>query len=363
VSEAPHSPALSFAEVIEGKTDTLLGVLGIAEGKSAEFRRGLQSLIDGWGHQAVGSILQGCYFASNDGAPFEFSFAWTESGTEIRFGCEAATDHDSALRRQEAGADLTRRLAINAGVAIDRYLAVEDLFVTPVAPAPFSIGHVIAWRPDKEPTYKVYLNPSANGRERASATVLEAVERLGMADAWRSATDLISRQGKPGDLAVFALDLTRSQDARVKIYLTLPAFAAAELEAMGQLSPLHRPGKITEALEIVYNGRYTMDRKPCMLCLSFTSAIDTLASMNFYLPLDPNIPSDAEALPAVSSLMRHEGIDPTGYQRLVRALLPGGLKRSHMQSWVSCKAAGSPGVTVYIGPELYRNGHETSGRG
>jgi hypothetical protein len=361
MSNVMPAPELSFADVIEEKAGRMLDALRVGEGESTEFRHGWQRLIDGWGHQTVGPENQGCYFASNDGAPFEFSFAWSQRGAEIRFGCEAATDHASALRRQGAGADLTRRLGLDAGASIARYLAVENLFVTSVAPAPFSIGHVIAWQPGEKPTYKVYLNPGANGREAASATLLEAAERLGVAAAWRSAAALIARQEIPGEPTVFALDLAESKDARVKIYLTLPSFSAEEIEAIAQLSPSHRPGKTAEALETVYGGRRAAGGKSCKICLSFTSASDTLASMNFYLPLDPNIPSDAEALPAVSSLMRQEGIDPSGHERLVRALRPGGLERSRMQSWVSCQAAGPPRVTVYVGPELYENANETDG--
>jgi DMATS type aromatic prenyltransferase len=355
---APDLSRVSFAGIIEEKLDKALNSLGIGLSESVEFRRGLQGLISEWGQQPVGSGSRREYFASNDGAPFEFSFAWSDRGVEIRFGCEEATDHASPLTRQEAAANLTRQLANRTGVSIDRYLTVEDLFVTPVPPKPFSIGHVIAWQPGDEPTYKIYLNPAASGRERTAATVAEAAERLGMAAAWRSVSQVISRQEKPDDLAAFALDLIESAHARAKVYLTRPDFSAADLEQIAQLSPEYQPGKIPAALKFVHGTSYTTVRKPCMICLSFTSSMDTLASMNFYVPLDPNLPSDAEALPVVSALMRHEGIDPSGHEQVIDALRTDSLRHSHMQSWVSLQASGRPRVTVYVGPELYRSNHD-----
>ncbi|MEU6991064.1 hypothetical protein ABZ953_10465 [Streptomyces sp. NPDC046465] len=98
-----------------------------------------------------------------------------------------------------------------------------------------------------------------------------------------------------------------------------------------------------------------------MAALAFTSGLDAPAAVNLYLPLDPNLPHDEASLAAAEALMRDEGIDPAPHRLLIEKLCPTSLDRSHIQSWVSCQAAGPPRVTVYMGPELYPHRVRPSG--
>lgn len=356
----------SFSVAADEFLDAALGGLGIEGPATTPFRHGVRQLMHSWGHLPIdqgANEVSGGYCAANDGAPFELSLSWQQRKVEVRFGCEPVCETPDLLARQASGLALTHRLASLVGTgAVERFTRIEDLFTSACPCKPFVLGHVVAWKAGTRPSFTMYLNPTVQGRERSAAIVAQATQRLGIARAWSSVSDRLHRYGLDDEIKVFALDLYDSRDARIKIYVNLPGRSPSDVEDIARLSPSYLPGKAIGAFSSIYRSTEPVSAKACMACLAFTSSVETLASANLYLPLDPNLPTDAEALTAVSRLMRREGIDPSSHQAMIEGLNPGPLNDSNMQSWVSCQVAGRPRVTVYVGPELYRGQSRLSAR-
>ncbi|MFD0382213.1 hypothetical protein ACFQ2B_06555 [Streptomyces stramineus] len=77
--------------------------------------------------------------------PCELSLAWADGKAGVRMSLESP--RGDARTRMADGTALTRRLAGRPGVAIDRYLRVEDLFTADDPQGFFAVAHAVAFTP------------------------------------------------------------------------------------------------------------------------------------------------------------------------------------------------------------------------
>lgn len=294
------------------------------------------SLMGDWADQPVTEFDNHHSFAANDGSPVEFSFAMTRTGVEARMGFEPLdtparlTEHHFA---QRLPGDTTRLRLI------------EDLF----APAGglFSMFCATAFRP-AGPLFKVYLNPAAGGQPHQ--TVGEALHRLGLSEPWAQLDEHLGTGWSDSphrEIAVFALDLDASPEARVKLYLRHTGCEPAEVERAAALAEDHQPDLFTKILTRVY-GDSTLTKAP-MTCLAFRGSRPQPASATLYCPLDPNVADDAEAATRVLDLLEMSGIAPDRFHALATTISGPDLTRGRRLSWLSYKQPDDPVVTIYAG--------------
>ncbi|WP_284744885.1 tryptophan dimethylallyltransferase family protein [Amycolatopsis sp. RTGN1] len=297
------------------------------------------SLMGDWADQPVTEFDNHHSFAANDGSPVEFSFAMTRSGAEARMGFEPLdtparlTEHHFV---QQHTGDTTRLHLI------------EDLF----APAGglFSIFCATAFRAEGDPLIKVYLNPSAGGRPHQA--VAEAMDRLGLTAPWARLDDRLGTGWSDSphrEIAVFALDLDASPEARVKLYLRHSGCEPTEVEQVAALAEDHQPDLFTKILTRVYGDSTTGLAKAPMTCLAFRGSRPQPASATLYCPLDPNLGNDAEAATRVLDLLEMSGIAPEPFHALATAISGPDLTRGRRLSWLSYKQPADPVVTIYAG--------------
>jgi hypothetical protein len=159
VSSSPQF-ALDF---IAGKWAELCGEVGLTETDVKESDAELRHLLTPLGDVLMRDIQTPSYIA-DDGFPVEASISWTPPSPEVRLMFESVGGTGNLRAAQDAGRALTRELAADPEVSIDRYLAIEELFLSalPASGQP-TIWHAMARRQGSPTRYKIYLNPCAFG--------------------------------------------------------------------------------------------------------------------------------------------------------------------------------------------------------
>lgn len=262
------------------------------------YRELLAELFAPWGEAEVPDRPPYATLPSDDHSPYEFSVALGPQGAELRLLFEPQGLTPSLEASHEAALALHARLAARRGVDFARFEAIRELFCPPTPQAPFSIWHAVSLSPGKPPAFKIYLNPWARGRERARATVTEALDRLGLADAARALVDNLDAHGRGRDeFNYFSLDLSDDPAARVKVYSVHPDATADDIERSFALAPSHQAGDVSDFCARVIGTTGPFTRKPLTSCFSFVGGGATPSAATVHVPAAPYVP-DAAVLAA-----------------------------------------------------------------
>lgn len=318
-----HCPDQAYGDFFSDKWNRICRALGIARQQSDGALAELLAMVAPWGGRLIGERCAYPSFLSADGFPAEFSVSWRGGVPEVRILLESLGAEPTPLASQEAGRALTRRLATRRGVAIERYLAVEDLFVS-ADPQPYrpTVWHSLAWRPGSRPGYKVYLNPQVGGLGTEGEAVAEAMARLGMARAWRPVAErypgLLARGHR---IEFLALDLTPDETARVKVYFRHAPMPLSEMGAVAAFALRHDPDRAHRAVRAVYPDVPMAANEP-MTCLAFRGHAPQAEEANLYLRLPGAARDDAEAAGRVAAVLAAEGVDPARHAAVLAAVAP-----------------------------------------
>lgn len=348
-----YLPSDSYLDIAADKLRRAGVGLGLGEADAEPMFALVTELCTPWGKESVGEHPgHPSYFAS-DGMPFELSAAWDRHGAELRMSFEVPGEFPTLRSKQAVGAALTRGLAAHPQVSIDRYLAVADLFLPPDPVGPFAMLHGVSWRPGTDPLLKVYLNPQCRGAEQASSTVAEAMARLGMASAWHA---LLNQLGESGVPTCFSLDLSRSPQARVKVYFGHPHADDAEIDRCARVARSHRPEAFAEMLRTVSaGGRHEWSRPPGT-CFAFHSGSEVPSSVALYLTLRSRFDNDLAVSELLTGLLRREGIDPMSYLSLAKSVQDGPPRLTTTQYCLAYHGGPVPRIAVYLAPGIYTAG-------
>ena len=157
-------PAQTYVECGIEKLTALCNAVGL----NAQLDRVIQvfrALTTSWGDRRVGETTTWRSDVSDDCAPFEFSLALDPQQTELRVLVEAQGSNPTLQSNWQAGLDLNQYLSANFNVSLDRFEQIADLFAPTNPEAKFSMWHAVCFYPDKEPAFKLYLNPQAQSHE------------------------------------------------------------------------------------------------------------------------------------------------------------------------------------------------------
>ncbi|MDC0675898.1 tryptophan dimethylallyltransferase family protein [Nannocystis radixulma] len=345
----------SYLDVACDKLRRAAVALDVPPARQADMTALLRRLCRPWGDAPVARPR---YWSnvSLEGMPFELSYAWGGGREwELRMSFETLAETPTP----EAGLDVcrafTRRLADEPGAGISRYLAVEDLFVAPTVVGMSPMAHGISWTPGAAPGLKIYLNPNIAGYEHGVARTSEAMERLGLARAWRSVCDGLAELGVAPRPVVVAMDLSAASEARVKIYLPHLEVDAEAIDRQSAIAANHVPGAFAAALRRVTGHTGPAWRKVPVTCLTLVAGDSTAAAATLYVPLNPDLADDAAACAAVSGFVREAGGDPSSYAALLHAIADRPLTDSATHNFVSFRPGPQPRFAVYLAPGVYRH--------
>lgn len=289
---------------------------------------------------------------TDDSSPYEFSVAFDNGAPDLRLLVEAQASEGGLLDSWNAAWRLSEQLEQNFGASLASARRVASLFEPTVRGLTFSLWHAASFR-SKQPAFRVYFNPQAQGASQAMPNVLAAFETLGMpgAAAW------MKRQFAYGEHKplYFSVDLSNGPTARCKVYLAHPGANADHIESLIGRHGDHRPGDLGAFCRSMTGSDGDWTQRPPLTCFAFRGGSDVPYTVTLHVPIRCYAPNDAVALERISAELTSE--QATAYQRAVRSLAHRPLdSATGIQTYASVRREGGRRrMTIYLSPEAYRD--------
>lgn len=288
---------------------------------------------------------------TDDHSPCEFSLAIDGDQRELRFLMEVQGHPMTLQSGWDAGLAAFERLHEEIGIPLARLRLVEDLFAPAAPQARFALWHAVCLRRGQAPDVKVYLNPQAWGPDKAGALLQQAMERLGLANAWHFlSTQVLTPRDR---FAYFSLDLSEHPSARVKIYLAQPQLTAEYAERLLATNSDYAPGVARAFCQTILGGEGPFERRPGGTCFAFVEGSDGRPyTTTLYLPPAAYVDNDQQTADRIYPHLEPE------HRATLRAALEAVAGRPldagvGLIQWVSLKRRnGQNRITTYISPEL-----------
>ncbi len=314
------------------------------------------AITSSWGDRKVGETSTWQSDVSDDRAPFEFSLALDPDKVELRVLVEAQGSDPNLQSNWQAGLDLNQHLAEHYNVNLDRFEQIADLF-TPTNPeSKFSMWHAVCFYPDKEPAFKLYLNPQAQAKSRSAAIIEESLVRLGFTHAWPTLAETAAQRGPDRDEFVyFSLDLAVHNRARVKVYLRHHDATPTELESALSAARNYVPGDAIEFCQAMAPGQTSFSAKPAISAFSWVEGDNaTPSSSTLHLPISNYALDDRVVCDRLDLYFIQNGLPVSTYQLAIQALAARSLEAGvGMHSYTSFRREQQhKRVTLYLNPEV-----------
>jgi DMATS type aromatic prenyltransferase len=295
---------------------------------------------------------------SDDNTPIEFSVTLSPIGSEVRVLFEPQGDAPTLASHRQAALLMHEELARAHGADLSRFRQVQDLFVPQDMRGPFALWSAVVFANGREPSFKAYFNPQARGPGRAVMLVEEGLRRLGLRRAWRHLAATLARRGPHRDeLKYFALDLSASEQARVKVYVRHHDATPEDLQIAATAAPGSNRGEAEDFARAMGGGARRFKERATFTCAAFVGGDDDRPSATTqYVPVCAYALDDLEVEQRVSSYLLAQQMDSAPYRRLLASFANRPLNAGvGMQSWVAFRRyRGVPRLTVYLGSETRR---------
>lgn len=345
----------TYIEAGVEKLTTLADAVGL-NAKLPQIIEIFRAMTASWGDRKVGEKSSWLSGLSDDYAPFEFSIALDPQQAELRVLVEAQGTDPNLQSNWQAGLDLNQNLAARYNINLDRFQQIEDLFVPTNPAAKFSMWHAACFYPDKEPAFKLYLNPQSQQKSRAAAVIEESLVRLGFPYAWSGLAQVAAQRGPDKDeFAYFALDLSAHAQARVKVYLRHYNTTTEDLEKALSLAENYVAGDATEFCQALIHKQGTFSSKPIGSCFSFIEGNKSRPSnVTLYVPIGYYTTSDRVVSDRVRAYFSQHHLSTSTYDTALQAF---GIRPLDlgcgMHSHISLRRENQQRrVTVYLNPEV-----------
>jgi DMATS type aromatic prenyltransferase len=356
-------PTQTYVECGIEKLTALCHSVGLTD-KIEQITEIFRTLTLSWGETAVGATSTWRSDVSDDGAPFEFSIALDSQKAELRVLVEAQGSEQNIQSNWQAGLELNQQLAEKYHVNLDRFQQISDLFAPTNSTAKFSIWHSACFYLDKEPAFKLYLNPQAQSQSKAAAIVEESLVRLGFDRAWPTLAETAAQRGPDKDEFVyFSLDLAAHPQARVKVYLRHHDATPAELESALSAARNYVAGDALEFCQAMAPGQTSFGKKSAITCFSFIQGDDSSPSNGtLYLPISNYALDDRVICDRLDLYFlkydRSVSVYHAALQSMTTRPLDAGIG---MHSYISLRQDGQEKrIAIYLNPEanIVRHPHQ-----
>jgi DMATS type aromatic prenyltransferase len=348
-------PTQTYVECGIEKLTALCHSVGLSN-KIEQITEIFRTLTSSWGETAVGAISTWQSDVSDDGAPFEFSIAFDSKKAELRVLVEAQGSEANLQSNWQAGLELNQQLAEKYHVSLDRFQQISDLFAPTNSTAKFSIWHSACFYPDKEPAFKLYLNPQAQSQSKAAAIVEESLVRLGFDRAWPTLAETAAQRGPDKDEFVYlSLDLAAHAQARVKVYLRHHDAMPAELESALSAARNYVAGNAIEFCQAMAPGQTSFAQKPVITSFAFIKGDNSVPSTGtLHLPISNYASDDRVICDKIDLYFIQHGFPVSVYQSALKSFAKRKLEAGiGMHSYISLRREQQDRlVTIYLNPEI-----------
>jgi DMATS type aromatic prenyltransferase len=341
---------LSLYEFTSGQLDRLCEVVGFhtADRRHTEL---LRELLGPGGDTGLADTTAFFSNVADDTTPIEFSVAFDATG-------------ECAVRvlGESVGAPVPQAFlyAVAGRHRLDtaRLDAVSDLFLPhEERQGPFTMWYSLIFRPGREPKIKVYLNPQISGPTMADSLVSEGLRRLNITGAFDPVIAHGLTRGALDNFSFFALDVSRDQLSRVKVYVSHEAAESADVERAAGLVPGADPALIREFCAVLGGGKGPFEQRPLVSSYSFVEGDEGVPrNYSLYLPIRSYVPDDAVARARVLAIMAQYDFDAEKLDEAIAAVSDRPLRDGvGLISHVSLRLGEfGAGITVYLSSEAYR---------
>jgi DMATS type aromatic prenyltransferase len=346
----------TFCDFGAERLGALISALDV-ESESNALMRVFMRLLRRWGERQVNERPAFLSDIADDHAPFEFSVAFSEQTPEVQVYVEAQGAPPTLSSNMLAGRELCEAVATELGAPLGRLRLLGDIFFPAAPRAPFSIWIGASWAAGREIKLKVYLNPQVRGQTLAAELVRESCARLGFEKQWATLHDrLFSGAGHRCELGIVSLDLVQGEQARFKVYVR---HHAANFADIGRVASVARDYDAS-ASERFYRtlaesgGPYLS--RPVQTEFAFVGPDQARPSaVTLEFPIGSYVANDEIARERISRCLSAFGLQPSAYERAVRAFATRALaERSGLHAHVTLRhIENKPRIAVYFASEAY----------
>lgn len=336
------------------KLAALCRALGLGA-KEAEITGLFSAMIAPWGDAPVAPSPEWRSDVCDDHTPYEFSFVLGEE-PELRLLVEALGDRPTLESHWEAGRRLSALLAARYDVTLERLNAVADLF----APGPGSklaIWHAVSFFKNRPPEFKVYFDAQAQGVGRAGALLEQALARLGFQDAWSRVATAARRGFELDEFKYLSLDLAKSKNSRVKLYVRHRAATIEDIETVLSETGAMPAGEATAFCRAMAGGNGPFTARPLFTCTTLTAGDNAARPRRtLYVPISAYVADDLHARARIEAYLTPRGLSADSYDAAITAFANRPLDAGvGLHSYVSLRYDSSrPRLTFYLSPEIYQ---------
>jgi DMATS type aromatic prenyltransferase len=345
----------TFQEFGNSRLAALCRAVGFSSADTDKVQKYFNFMTASWNQRLIGDASPWKSDISDDHTPFELSLALEADRPEIRFLIEAQNNPTTLQTSWDDGLALNERLNQEFGVPLGRFNQVKDLFSPNNPEMRFSLWHAFCLKPDRHAEIKVYLNPLAQGPERANAVVEEALARLGFAHAWKFLSQIVMRRGPQDQILYFSLDLSGQEVSRVKIYVAHRDAKPEDIEFAMSQAREYEPGEARGFCASIQGEQDRMSApRSTLTCWAFTSDDDEKPySATLHCPIRCYADNDRDALRRIRTVL-----DPKSHAVLDRAVWALANRKLEagvgLIQWASMRREGGKmRATFYLATEAY----------
>jgi DMATS type aromatic prenyltransferase len=315
-------------------------------------------LVEPWGSTPIGHRNGWVSDVSDDNTPIEFSVVISNGCPEVRVLFEVQAIEPTLPAYRIAALAFMRRLEEEFGADLQRFRQVQDLFLPEAMHGPFALWQAVVFPRGAAPEFKVYFNPQARGQGRTQAVIAEALRRLGFPHVWPSLIRTTLRRGAYLDeLRYFALDLSATPSARVKIYVNHHSATPDELELACSEAHSHVSGESRAFAMSMSGGAEILNARAAFTCSSFIEGSERHPfATTLYVAVCAYARDDHAVRERVTNYLLDQGDDARAYGSVLDGFADRDLAHGvGLQSWTAFRRQGSSTrVTLYLASEARR---------
>jgi DMATS type aromatic prenyltransferase len=293
---------------------------------------------------------------ADDHTPIEFSIAFDEDDRRtLRVLGERIAQRPSNSANLQAAREFLDFLSDRFELSLDRFHAVEDLFLPREPQGKFAMWYSLIFRPHSLPSFKIYFNPNVRGEGQASELVEEGLKRLGLNGIYQLVTEHGMRREQLDRFTFFALDLDDQPTSRVKVYISHDAAESKDVERAASAAWGVDSRQVSEFCCLIGGGTGPFTAQPLISSYSFVEGGDRPSNYSLYLPIRGYVNDDESARDRVVHLMKQHDLDPAILDRALTAISPRSLRDgvgliAHVALRLSSHRSG---LTVYLSSEAF----------
>jgi hypothetical protein len=348
-----NASGLSLCEFASGQLRDLCEVAGFDNSDNTPGQL-LKELLGAAGERRLSDPPPWPSDVSDDATPVEFSIAFDGGGERaIRVLGETISEIPSNSANVSAARQFLDSIAERFPVSVDRFQAVQDLFLPEQPLGKFALWYSLIFRLNSPPKVKIYLNPAVRGAEQAPQLVAEGLHRLGMDDAYRIATEYALLRGNLDRFTFFALDLDNSSRSRVKTYISHYSADSKVVERAASAVPGVDPLRVRDFCSLIIGGRSgPFTRLPLLSSYSYVDDTDHPSNYSIYFPIRAYVSDDEAARALLMQLMKEYDFDPAELDSVLDAVSRRPLRDGvGLIAHVSLRLGQGNGITVYVSRE------------